>query len=85
MSPPHTRHTSQPGMAYVALSRARSLEQLHLWGFDVAAIHADPTIEAEYTRLRSTRLLTTEAVQRAPLQQPVTVPPLVATVVRPAQ
>ena len=43
--------TWQAGQAYTALSRARRLSQLHLWGFDLAAIKADPRIAREYRRL----------------------------------
>ena len=38
-----------PGQAYTALSRARRLKQLHLWGFDLKAIIADPRVAREYT------------------------------------
>jgi hypothetical protein len=42
---------SQAGQAYTALSRARRLSQLHLWGFDLAAIKANPHVAREYRRL----------------------------------
>jgi hypothetical protein len=64
-----------PGMAYVALSRARRLDQLHLWGLDLSAIHADPGIEHEYAKLISRRL-TSEIVSSMPFRAPVALPPL---------
>lgn len=53
-----------PGQAYTALSRARRLSQLHLWGFDLKAIIADPRVAREYKRLER-RLLTQEHVDAA--------------------
>ena len=53
-----------PGQAYTALSRARRLSQLHLWGFDLKAIIADPSVAREYKRLER-RLLTQEHVDAA--------------------
>ena len=54
-------------MAYVALSRTRTIEQLHLWGFDLDAIHADRRIAREYTRLAH-RPLTAAHVAAAQLR-----------------
>ena len=70
-----------PGMAYVALSRARRLAQLHLWCVDLDAIHADPVVEAEYTRLMR-RVLTTDEMQRLPARRSVSLPPIATVVIR---
>ena len=67
-----------PGMAYVALSRARRLDQIHLWGLDLNAIHADARIAGVYARLAQ-RPLTDVWVQHAPLQQRAAVAPIAAT------
>lgn len=50
------RNAFLPGMAYVALSRCRSLEGLVLEGFDPAAVTADPRVVAFYARSRSGRI-----------------------------
>ena len=54
-----------PGQAYTALSRARRIGQLHLWGFDLDAVKADPEVAREYARLRR-RPLDAAAITRAP-------------------
>ena len=59
---------------YVALSRCRSLEQLHLWCLDRDAIRADPNVSREYVRL-ATRRLTSAKVGSAPERR---TPPLPA-------
>jgi ATP-dependent exoDNAse (exonuclease V) alpha subunit len=55
------------GQVYTAMSRARRLEQLHLWGFDRKAIVAEPEVAREYGRLCARRL-TTARVRDAPPQ-----------------
>ena len=65
-----------PGMAYVALSRVSRLSQLHLWGYDASAIHADPRVAAEYDRLQ-TRRLNSETVQGLLWRRPTQLSPLV--------
>ena len=42
--------------SYVAVSRIRSLAQLHLWGLDMTAFRASPRIKQQYELLRQ-RLL----------------------------
>jgi hypothetical protein len=72
-----------PGMAYVALSRARRLSQLHLWCLDLDAIHADPVVEAEYTRLVQ-RMLTDDEMATLPARRSVSLPPIATIVIRSA-
>eukprot|EP00966_Prymnesium_polylepis_P304567 7036855-Prymnesium_polylepis.2 len=60
-------HTRQ---AYVAISRVRSLSQLHLWFLHREAFISDPRVTAEYGRLR-TAPLTAEAVNSCLPRQPV--------------
>lgn len=47
----------EPGMAYVALSRARSLDGLRILGSSISAqaLRADPRVVAFYARMRSTQ------------------------------
>ena len=52
-------------MAYVALSRVRRLMDLHLWGWEPAAIKADPKVQRVYQRL-STRSLTMDVLRQLP-------------------
>ncbi len=42
----------QPGQAYVALSRIRTLAGLHILGFNESAIRASPAVQEEMTRLQ---------------------------------
>ena len=63
------------GQAYTALSRARRLSQLHLWGFDLAAIKADPCVAREYQRL-ARRPLTRAHVDVARVRPRAVLPPL---------
>ena len=69
--------TWQAGQAYTALSRARRLSQLHLWGFDLAAIKADPRIAREYRRLER-RPLTRAHVDAARARHTAPLPSLSA-------
>ena len=57
------------GQVYVALSRCRSLQGLHLINFDAAKIMVDQTALREYVRLGSTPVKAANANRDQPLQE----------------
>jgi hypothetical protein len=59
--PAHSRSPYLRPQAYVAISRVRSLSQLHLWCLHREAFTSDPRVTAEYNRLRAAPL-TADAV-----------------------
>jgi len=76
--PSHPQFFSE-GQAYVALSRVRRLEQLHLWTLDMDAFRTSPTIAAQYDRLR--KLTLTQAdIDAAPAVMRQPIPPVAAAV-----
>ena len=52
------------GQAYVAISRVRALEQIHLWCFDTEAFKVAPAVMRAYELLRA-RPLTFEIINTA--------------------
>ncbi|XP_078528022.1 ATP-dependent DNA helicase PIF1-like [Lissotriton helveticus] len=54
----------ESGQAYVALSRARSLEGLRVMDFDPKAVRANPHVLQFYSRLRKERALTQTSIQQ---------------------
>ena len=49
----------QPGLAYVALSRARTLDGLHLLDFDIKRVKPTPAVDKEMNWMRESMPLTT--------------------------
>lgn len=54
----------ESGQAYVALSRARSLEGLRVMDFDSRVVRADPDVLLFYRKLRKERLLMQVGAER---------------------